>query len=126
MWILVIASSAMSVFVVTKLRTSALVADHGRLPTHIPYSERLRGAMFDNVSSFPDTLSALGESCRALAATTDFPFRALRRAFFEGGSGALILISISSLLESTRFRFFECSVRLETDSFESSILVNVN
>lgn len=98
-----------------KVRTSSFVADQGRLPIQIPYSERLTAssepAIFAGGSSAA-TDSPLTERDSAVAVSffmlvgTVFAFLALRRAFLEGGSGALMLTSSSATLGS-RFRFLE-------------------
>lgn len=114
-----------------KVRTSSFIADQGRLPIQIPYSERF------TTSSEPATIAgvflpsaaadspltvrdfAVATSSLALVGTV-LTFLALRRAFLEGGSGALILTSSSATLAS-RFRFLEKLTRVEESnpSFEA-------
>src|ERR1700734_639841 len=85
-------SSAMSVFVVKNVRRSALVTLHGRLPTHIPCSERFPTSGFFGFSSMGSGLV----SAPFLGGESSLPFLRRRRAFFEGGSGLDMSISISS------------------------------
>lgn len=96
---------------VRKLRRSALVAVQGRLPIQMPYSERFGGAEGSAGTSSSDAeavckaimllLSDLGPAGVAL------PLLALRRAFLEGGSGAVTSISSSPVVLSSRFRFLD-------------------
>ena len=97
------------------MRTSSFVADQGRLPIQIPYSERLAASSMPAAiagSFFPSVAagSPLTERDFTVAVSflslvgTNFTFLALRRAFLEGGSGALMLTS-SSATSGSRFRF---------------------
>lgn len=114
-----------------KVRTSSFVADQGRLPIHIPYSERLTpssepaaiaGVFLTSAAAVsPLTVRNFAFAISSLALVGSvLAFLALRRAFLEGGSGALMLTSSSATSES-RFRFLEKVTRVEESnpSFEA-------
>lgn len=115
-----IISSVISVSLVRKARKSSFVALHGRLPIQIPWSERFTGAVGGwGSSSEPESglvvmrlvLDAwvFGAPGSEVAGAVLF-FLALRRAFFEGGSGAETSTSSSAVGRSSRFRFLEGDV----------------
>ena len=107
MWIRVIEASEMFVSDVRKVRKSDLEADHGRLPIQMPYSERLAGWLGSGLSSSEaeERMSALNFDGGSIGAC--FAFLALRSAFFDGGSGALMSTSSSSIVASCRLRFLD-------------------
>ena len=106
------------------VRTSSLVADQGRLPIQIPCSERLTASSEAAVRAgdFPSSAAArspltgrdfaVAVSFLTLVGGTVFAFLALRRAFLEEGSGALMLTS-SSATSGSRFRFLEGVTEVE-------------
>src|SRR5580700_2967689 len=88
----------MSEFEVKKVRKSALVTLHGRLPIHMPCSERFSTS---GLLGFFSSSSGL-VSAPFLGGGSGLPFLRRRRAFFEGGSGLDISTSISPT-EALRF-----------------------
>ena len=118
---LVIISSVILVFSVRNFRKSAFVTLHGRFPIHIPGACRWDGAE-DCVFSFSSVAAAVAftatelsfeASPECLMVGVSFAFLARRTAFFEGGSGAAMLTSISSNVLSCRLRFREGDGELE-------------
>ena len=94
---------------VKNLRRSNFDADHGKLPIQTPNSDRLDGWVNSTWSSVE-----LGSSTMAVDFDEDLsdtflplPFLALRSAFFEGGSGAAMSTSSSSMLGPCLFRFLD-------------------
>ena len=103
-------SSDIFVSLVRKVRKSALVAVQGKFPIQTPYSERFDGAEALAGASSSDAKPV----CTAISLLSDFGaakvvlrFLALRRAFLEGGSGAVTSTWISSTIVSSRFRFLD-------------------
>jgi hypothetical protein len=82
----------MSEFEVKKVRKSALVTLHGRLPIHMPCSERFSTSGFLGFSSSGSGLVP----APLLGGGSGLPFLRRRRAFLEGGSGLDMSTSISS------------------------------
>ena len=99
MWTRVIASSVRSEYSTRNLRRSSLDTLQGRLPIHTPCSDRFStSAFFFFCSSGSGVVSAPDlEGGRVL------PFLRRRRSFLEGGSGAVMSTSISSIKEVLRF-----------------------
>lgn len=107
MCIRVIASSVIVVSEVRKWRRSDFDADHGKLPIQIPKSDRLDGWVNSAWSSLELGNSTMGLGFDEDLLGTFLPFLALRSAFFEGGSGAAMFTSSSSMLGSSLFRFLD-------------------
>lgn len=104
-------SSVISVSFVRNVRSSCFVAVHGRLPIHIPNSERDSGASralrssSDACSRFATTRSTF--TCGSVMVGAALPCFAFRSAFLDGGSGAATSTSISTVGLWSRFRFLD-------------------
>lgn len=103
---------------------SSFVADQGRLPIQIPCSERLTAGSeaAAKADAFPPSAAdgfpltgrdfAVAVSFLTPVGGTVFTFLALRRAFLDEGSGALMLTS-SSATSGFRFRFLDGVAEIE-------------
>lgn len=96
-------SSVISELSTKKVRSSVFDTCHGKLPIQIPCSD-----LFSTSDFLVCLISGSGlGSAPDLDGGRGLPFLRRRRAFLEGGSGAVMSTSISS---TTVFRFFEGGV----------------
>lgn len=90
-----------------KLRISSFVALHGKLPTHIPKSERFDSGVGADPSIVDScvVVTVFGVDSEGVGKLEFLVFLAFRRAFLDGGSGAETSTSISAAGLFSLFRF---------------------